>query len=400
MQSIARSVGALGIAQLISWGTLFYAIGILGPAMRVELGLSELYLFGAFTVGLIVSGTFSPLVGRSVDRRGGRLVLAAGSLLAAGAMALLACASGPATLMAGWALAGAAMAACLYEPAFATLAQHVPAARFRKAVTLITILGGFASTVFWPVSQLLLDTWGWRTAFAVYAGLHLMVCLPIHLIVIPGITRDAAQGSAAAIDPAAGAAPRRGLGWLTVAIGAASFVSSVIAVHAVSLLVAQGLTQAQAIWIAMLIGPMQVAGRIAEFGFASRIGVVALGRAAFGLMTVAAAAILAIDGFGLAAFVFVVAYGWGNGLFTIVRGTAPAELFGRAGLGAVLGHLARAGLYSRALAPASFSGMLAVGLTRNAALASLVVVALAALGSYALAARSARGRRGADGSQA
>ncbi|MEO7743092.1 MAG: MFS transporter, partial [Usitatibacter sp.] len=331
-----------------------------------------------------------PLVGRSVDRRGGRVVLSAGSLLGAGAMALLACASGPATLMAGWALAGAAMSACLYDPAFATLAQHMAAARFRKAVTLITILGGFASTVFWPVSQLMLDTWGWRTAFGVYAGLHLLVCLPIHLLVIPDLTRAVTADAATAIGPTASAPPRRGLGWLTVAVGAASFVSSVIAVHAVSLLVAQGLTQAQAIWIAMLIGPMQVAGRIAEFGFASRIGVVALGRVAFALMIVAALAILAIEGFGIAAFVFVVAFGWGNGLFTIVRGTAPAELFGRVDLGALLGHLARAGLYSRALAPASFSGMLAVGLTRNAALATLAVVALGALASYSLAVRGAR----------
>lgn len=390
MHSIARSVGALGIAQLISWGTLFYAIGVLGPAMRVDAGVSELYLFGAFTVGLVVSGTLSPFVGRAVDRRGGRIVLSVGSLVAAVAMTVLACASGPVTLMAGWALAGAAMSACLYDPAFATLAQHMAAAHFRKAVTLITILGGFASTVFWPVSQLLLDSWGWRTAFGFYAGLHLLVCLPIHLVAIPDLTRAVVADAAAAIDPAASGPRRPGLGWLTVSVGAASFVSSVIAVHAVSLLVAQGLTQAQAIWIAMLIGPMQVAGRIAEFGFASRIGVVALGRVAFALMIVAALAILAIDGFGVAAFVFVVAFGWGNGLFTIVRGTAPAELFGRADLGALLGHLARAGLYSRALAPASFSGMLAVGLTRNAALATLALVALGALASYSLAVRGAR----------
>ena len=379
-------VFALGTAQLVSWGTLFYAVGVLGPSQARDLGVSELFLYGAFTAGLLVSGTLSPLAGRQVDRRGGRFVLSTGSALGAAAMALLATASHPAQLLIGWLVAGAAMAACLYDPAFATLSQHAGAG-FRRAVTAVTIFGGFASTVFWPLSQILMDAWGWRAAFAIYAGLHAFLCLPIHLGFVPRHLRIAPAGDTAPAALGTPAPTRPGLGWLTVAFAAAAFVSAVIAVHVVSLLAARGLTQAQAIALAMLIGPMQVAGRIAEFGFAGRLGVVALGFTAFGLMFLAVVALLAVDGFGVAAVLFVAAYGCGNGLFTIIRGTVPAELFGREGLGAVLGRLASAALYARAFAPVSFSGLLAIGLSRGAAIAALAALAVGASASYWAAVR-------------
>jgi MFS family permease len=386
MQPIAPLIAALGIAQIVSWGTLFYAIGVLGPAMRRDLGVSDLFLFGAFTAGLLVSGTLSPLAGRWVDKRGGRFVLSLGSALAVLAMAILALAAHPVLLVLGWMIAGAAMAACLYDPAFATLSQHT-GARYRRAVTALTIFGGFASTVFWPLSHLLMDAWGWRITLGIYAGLHLFLCLPIHLLFVPRRLRIPHSEEPAAEARVSDPHDVSRLRWLTAAFAIAAFVSSVVAVHVVNLLVAEGLTQAQAVTLAMLIGPMQVAGRIAEFGFAARVGTVALGCVAFALLFLAVVALIAVDGFGVAAVLFVTAYGCGNGIFTIVRGTAPAELFGRQGLGAVLGHLARAGLYSRAFAPASFSGMLAIGLTRSAALATLAALALAALGSYAVALR-------------
>lgn len=388
MQAIAPLVTALGIAQVISWGTLFYAVGVLGLPMRQALGMSELFVFGAFTAGLLTSGALSPLAGRLVDRRGGRFVLSAGSVLAALAMLLLATAMHPAALVLGWIVAGAAMAACLYDPAFATLSQHAGVG-YRKAVTALTIFGGFASTVFWPLSHVLVAAWGWRWTLAIYAALHVFLCLPIHLYFVPRRLRIMGPaGDLSAIEQRADA-PRRGLGMLTVSFAAASFVSAVIAVHVVSLLVAKGLTQAQAISIAMLFGPMQVVGRVAEFLFASRVGVAALGCAAFVLLFGAIAILIIVEGPGVAAIVFVATYGFGNGLFTIIRGTVPAELYGRERLGAILGHLARAGLYSRALAPASFSGLLAVGLTRGAALATLAAVMLAGLASYLGAIRSA-----------
>ncbi len=366
-------IAALGVAQIISWGSLFYAIGVLGAAMRSELGVSELYLFGAFTAGLIVSGTLAPAAGRAIDRRGGRFVLSLGTCLGALAMALLAVAPNPPVMVAGWLVAGASMAACLYDPAFATLSQHA-GARYRRAVTAVTLFGGFASTVFWPLSHLLLEAWGWRAAFAIYAGMHLVICLPIHLLFIPRHSRITRAEDA--VSEGSAAPPRFDvrLRWLTASFALATFVFGVIAVHLISLLTSAGLTPAQAVTVSMLVGPMQVAGRVIELGVSGRVRAVTVGLAAFALMLLALVALTSVEGFGVAAILFVVAYGCGNGVLTIVKG-----------------NLSRAGLYAKAVAPASFSALLTFGLTRNGALATMMAISVAGMGSYAMATR--RGRR-------
>jgi hypothetical protein len=390
--NLAGLITALGIAQIISWGTLFYAIGVLGTSMRNEIGVSELFLFSAFTAGLIVSGTIAPAVGRAIDRRGGRLVLSAGSILGAGAMAILAVAAHPAMLVFGWLMAGAAMAACLYDPAFATLSQHT-GPRYRKAVTALTLFGGFASTVFWPLSHLLLEAWGWRVTLGIYAGLHLFVCLPIHQLFVPRhshITRsDVDPAKHAEVSPAMGD-PR--LLWLTTSFAIATFIFGVIAVHLITLLTTAGLTAAQAVTISMLVGPMQVAGRVIELGLSHRVKAVTVGVVAFALMLLALVALISVEGFGIAAIAFVIAYGCGNGLLTIVKGAAPVELFGRVGLGGLLGHISRFSLWAKAIAPAAFSALVTFGLTRNAALAALAALAIAGMGSYGLATRNRHDR--------
>src|SRR5437868_6433401 len=177
--------------------------------MRGELGISATWLFGAFTVGLLISGIVSPAVGRLVDAQGGRFVLSWGSVLGAVALALIASARGVPMLFLGWTFAGVAMAACLYDPAFATLHQ-LTGASYRRAVTALTLFGGFASTVFWPASQWLLDTIGWRGAFAVYAALHAAVCLPLHATFVPRdeprITPAESPPQASLTDPSGGSA--------------------------------------------------------------------------------------------------------------------------------------------------------------------------------------------------
>jgi predicted MFS family arabinose efflux permease len=386
MVSLTPLVAALGIAQIISWGTLYYAVGVLGPAMRAELHVGELFLFGAFTAGLFVSGALAPLAGRLIDGRGGRLVLSGGSVLGALAMALLAVARHPAVMVSGWLVAGAAMAACLYDPAFATLSQHT-GERYRRAVTALTLFGGFASTVFWPLSQLLMEAFGWRAAFAIYAAMHLLICLPIHRIFVPRhIAPSPPYGSAADRgEPVPPTVPR--LKWLAACFALTTFIVGVVAVHMIGLLTTGGLTAAQAVAISMAMGPMQVLGRILELGFGRRVSPVAVGYISIVLMMVALVALIRVDGMGVLAIAFVTAYGFSNGLLTIVRGTIPAELFGRKRLGALLGYLSRASVGAKAAAPAAYSALLAMGFTRNEALSALVGFAAAALGTYAMATR-------------
>jgi len=380
-------ITALGIAQIVSWGTLFYAIGVLGAAMRRDLGVSELFLFGAFTAGLLVTGTVAPVMGRLIDRRGGRLGLSIGSVLGALSMAILALAPNAAVMVVGWLVAGAAMAGCLYDPAFATLSQHT-GARYRKAVTALTLFGGFASTVFWPLSHLLLEAWGWRVTFGIYAGFHLFLCLPIHLLFVPRHVVAQAMGAPAKPADVSPAMTDPRLRWLAVSFAIATFIFGVISVHLINLLTSAGLTAAQAVTISMLVGPMQVAGRVIELGLAGRVRAVTVGVVAFILMLTALVALISVEGFGIAALVFVIAYGCGNGVLTIVKGTAPVEIFGAHGLGGLLGYLSRAGFYAKAVAPAAFSALITFGLTRNAALASLGALAIAGMGTYSMATRN------------
>ena len=395
--SLIRLIPALGIAQIISWGTLFYAIAVLGEAMRTELAISATWLFGSFTFGLLLSGAASPVAGRLVDERGGRFVLSCGSLIAAASLATIASSGNVVSLFIGWGLAGIAMAACLYDPAFVTLHQ-VTGASYRRAVTALTLFGGFASTVFWPVSQWLLDAFGWRTALWIYAALHLAVCLPLHLVFVPrfGTTAATPHGleESAETPASAPSAPQRTSSrsayvWLAAAFSVASFLSAALSAHLIALLKTAGLTAKEAVLVSSLIGPMQVAGRIAEFSFAHRLTALQVGALAFALMTAGMGALALVDGFSAMAFAFAVLYGWSNGVMTIVRGTVPAALFGRRNYGALLGRLAVPSFVAKALAPVAFTLALAAS-SREAALWALVAGAALALIGYRLATRFRR----------
>lgn len=385
-------VGALGVAQVISWGSLYYAIGVLGPPMRAELGVSELFLFGSFTAGLLVCGAIAPATGRAIDRLGGRRVLSAGSVAGALGMAVLAIASGPVVVVAGWAIAGASMAATLYDPAFATLSQHT-GDKYRRAVTAVTLLGGFASTAFWPLSQVLLDAVGWRMAFGIYAALQLAVCLPIHLFVIPARARSAALPDATPAERGV-AGERPGLAKLNAAFAIANLVVGVVAVHMVGLLTGAGLTTKEAIAISVLMGPMQVAGRVLEITFLRRVHATRIGIVALSLIVLAVVFLMLVSGGGVLPVLFVIAYGAGNGILTIVRGAAPAEMYGAAGLGGLLGYLSRASSIARALGPATYPAMIAVGLGERASLAALDGLLVAGVILYMLATREAGRARG------
>ena len=383
-----RTTSALGVAQIISWGTLFYTIAVLGAAMRQELGVADVILFGSFTAGLFASGMVSPLVGRQIDLRGGRPVLAVGSLLGALATAVLATAQGPLTLLTGWLLAGVAMSACLYDPAFATLHQ-ISGASYRRSVTALTLFGGFASTVFWPLSQYCLDVIGWRYTFAVYAALHLVVCLPLHLLLVPRVV-PARPSAVVHQDATAVAGNNPVFGWLATALALAAFMGAAMAAHLIDLLTASGLTARDAVLVGSLIGPMQVAGRVMEFAFGRHLRVLAVGTLAFALMALALAIFTQVRGVWIVALAFAIIYGWSNGVMTIVRGTVPAELFGQRGYGALLGRLARPQFVLKSIAPLALTMLYAFDPDRRLTPYALLFVTLAALAAYRLAVAASR----------
>jgi len=378
---LRRVVPALGVAQIISWGTLFYSIAVLGAPMRNELKTSDIILFGSFTFGLFMSGLVSPWVGRRIDAKGGRAVLAGGSLVGTLACGTLAMARGPAMLFLGWTLAGIASAACLYDPAFATL-HRISGASYRRAVTALTLFGGFASTAFWPLSQYLLDTIGWRATFGIYAGLHALVCFPLHAAAIPKDGRIATASGAATQTSARHRTRPDAFIWLAGALSLATFISSALSAHLIGLLTSSGLAARDAVLVGSLIGPMQVAGRVMEFAFTRHVRALLVGTLAFCLLAAALIVLAQVRGIWIVALAFALLYGWANGVMTIVRGTVPAELFGSRGYGALLGRLAQPQFIAKAIAPLALTLVFAVDDSRSVSLWALVACGLLALAAY------------------
>jgi MFS family permease len=389
--SLPAVVTALGIAQIVSWGTLFYTIAVLGPALREATGVGELLLYAAYSAGLFVSGIAAPRIGREIDARGGRPVLAGGSVLAVVACAALALVQGPVSLVLAWLLAGIAMSATLYDPAFATL-HHVAGASYRRSVTVLTLWGGFASTLFWPLSQLLVDAVGVRWTFALYAVLHLVVCLPLHVRFLPRerpLPEPPREASAAEVPVHRGAV----YFWLAAALSLASVIASGLAAHLIGMITASGLSAREAVAIGALIGPMQVAGRMLEWMLGRRISAITAGTLSFAALAASLVAFAAIGGHFAIAVVFAILYGLSNGVMTIVRGTVPAELFGRRGYGALLGRLAMPQFVARALAPAVVAVVLVADPGQALTLATFVALGIAALVAYQRAVvLAARGR--------
>lgn len=377
----------LGVAQIIAWGSLYYGIALLAADLALATGVARTTVFGAFTLALVISGLAAPLAGRLIDGGHGRAVLAGSALLAVPGFLLLAHAGGPVTLFLGWAVLGAAMGIGLYDAAFAALHRVVALPHYRRSVTQLTLFGGFASTVFWPLTSWLIDRYTAQGALIAFALLHLGVCLPLYLIALPrpSVRTPIAHQSG---DPARSRVTRsaRFLA-LASAFSLAAFAVSVVSVHLITLLVAGGLADEDAVLVGALFGPMQVVARIVEYVSAPRVSALTVGSASFALLC---AALLILGQSGSVLFwpvLFALCYGAGNGIMTIARGTVPAQLFAEEpGFGKLLGQLARPAFVAKAVAPFLFSLLLAE-VSRELAIAMLLGVGLAAWAAYECARR-------------
>jgi MFS family permease len=362
-----RVVLALGTAQTLAWASSYYLPAILAAPMAHELGLPSSWVFGAFSAALLLSALLGPAVGRAIDLRGGRGVLVVSNLVLASGLVLLAV-----TLGVAWLVMGVGIALGLYDAAFATLAGLYGRAA-RGPITGITLIAGFASTVGWPVSALMAEAFGWRGACLGWAALHLLIGLPLNRFLLPKAPPPAKQ--AAAADAEEAPAPRFAMPLLAFIFAATWAVAGAFAAHLPTLLQATGATPAAAIAAAALMGPAQVAARLLEFGLLSRFHPLASGRLATIGHPLGAAALLL---FGpVAAPVFTVLHGMGNGIMTIVKGTLPLAIFGPVGYGARQGLLSAPSRFLQALAPLGF-GLVLEHASVGAALALTSCLHLAA----------------------
>ncbi|UFN49985.1 MFS transporter [Roseomonas sp. OT10] len=384
---IAGRIAGLGIGQTIAFACSFYLPAVLAAPMARELDLASGDVYAAFSGGLLVTALLGPWAGRLVDRRGGRGVLAASSLALAAGLALLALAQGPVLLVGAWMVLGLGMALGFYETAFAALAA-LHGTEARGAIAGVTLIAGFASTLGWPLTTLMAAEWGWRGACLGWAGLNLLVSLPAHLLALPTGAGGRSPTAVAAVPPGA-PPPRAAMILLAVAFAAIAFNGSAIGTHLPGLLAAAGAGPGEALLAASLLGPAQVAGRLAELTLLRRLSPLATGCAAI-LLHPLGAALLA--GFGAAAG-FALLHGAGNGLLTVTRGTLPLALFGPAGYGARQGWLAAPARLVQALAPLLFG----LALESAGAGALWLSTAVALLATAALLALRLRRASGNDG---
>lgn len=346
------AVACLGTSQTLAWASSYYLPALLAQPMARELGLAPATVFAAFSLALVVSAVMGPTAGRAIDRFGGRPVLAATNLLfAAGLLALAAC-QGPLGLFAAWALIGVAMGAGLYDAAFAALVR-VWGREARGAITGITLIAGLASTVGWPLTGWLESAFGWRQACLAWAGLHLVLGLPLNLL-LPRMPLHAAihAGAAPAADVPLARGERKAAVLLSIVFAITWFTSTAMAAHLPLLLQHQGLGLAAALSVAALVGPAQVGARLMEFGLLRSLHPLRSARLATVAHPAGALALL-LAGPPLAT-AFAVLHGAGNGVLTIAKGTLPLVVFGAQGYGARQGLLMAPARLAQAAAPFAF----------------------------------------------
>ncbi|MDR6816199.1 MFS family permease [Neorhizobium sp. 2083] len=387
------AVLALGVTQIIGYGTLYYSFSILAPDMAAYFSWSGEWIFGAFSVALLIGGLAAPWLGALSDRIGAGRVMTIGSATAAAALVACAMAPGKATFV--MALIAIEVAANLvqYGAAFALLVQLRPQVALRS-ITYLTLIAGFASTIFWPITATLHAYLSWQDVYLVFAALNLLVCLPLHAWLSRGeALRKAASPDAPVRTEGILSPELRFMGFMLMVAGFSlqSLVSSAVLVHMVPLLSGLGLGTSAAL-VGTLFGPSQVISRLINMTFGRNLQPLRLALIGATLLPVGVLVLVLTAPSVPGAMLFSVIFGMGNGLLSIVTGTLPLTLFGSEGYGKLQGKMMSARLIASAIAPfvLAFS-MQWLGfiwsLSITAALGALAVLAFHAIDGLGCGAR-------------
>jgi predicted MFS family arabinose efflux permease len=341
-------VTALGITQILAWGSTFYLLAVLAPYIARDTGWGYDWVIAGVSVGLIAAGLVSPRVGRFISSHGGRPVLAVSAVLLASGLAGLGLAPSFPWYLAAWAVVGVGMGAGLYDAAFSTLGNIYGSAA-RSPITSVTLFGGFASTVCWPLSAWLVQGFGWREACFVYAAIQIAVSLPIYVLALPRGRHRGEEKAGTAVSLARllpGEHVPFAILAAVITIGAA--VLAIVGTHLLPLLQARGLDLALAVGLGTIIGPAQVGARVVEMFAGHRYHPVWTMIAS--VVLVAISAVMLLAGFPIVALAIAL-YGAGNGIGSVARGTVPLALFGPERYPVLMGRLALPLLIAMAVSP-------------------------------------------------
>lgn len=386
----ASIVSALGLTQILGYGTLYYSFSILAPGMAEDLELSLAQVFGVFSVSLFIGGLSAIYIGRQMDRLGAATIMAAGSALASLMLVLCAAAPSVATFAIAIILLEVSSGMVQYQAAFATLVES-DAHSASRSITYLTLIGGFASTIFWPITTVLANHLSWREVYLVFAALNLLVCMPLH-VWIRSRSKTARGASCHARPTVVGAVPahrrERTLLIVSIAFALLGFTLSAMLVHLVPMLGSLGLGAA-AVVIGSLFGPAQVLSRLINMVFGKRLSPPGLAVLSAGLIVSGVLILLASAHWLPGAVAFAICLGLGSGINSIAQGSLPLYLAGSQGYGALTGKLTAARLAVGAVAPFAFAAAMEnVGLSFALAVnASLGAISIAA---FIVVARSCR----------
>ncbi|HRK23543.1 MAG TPA: MFS transporter [Beijerinckiaceae bacterium] len=379
------AIGGLGITQIIGWGSTYYLLTLLGRPIATELGLSQAFVSAGLSLMLIMGAVFGPVAGRAMDQRGARPVMALGSLIASAGLVALAFVRGPVGYMAAWFVIGLSAALILYPAAFTALTQIAPH-QARRAISWLTLPGGLASTVFWPLTEALLTIMDWRSICLFYAALNLCVCLPLHLAVIRRDPAAADQQDESGPLPQGLPADARRMAFLLFAAALAlnSLLVTGLLNHFIAIMRDFGQPAQAAVAIGMVFGLSQTSARILELISGARTDPLMLGVAVAAGFPLAFAAMMVAPASLVAGMAFAVILGMCNGLWTIVRGAMVLRLFGVAGYGENLGTIIVAQGLAAGVAPillaslmeiaGVYAAFVACGLVSATALVAMVLL--------------------------
>ena len=347
-------ITALGFAQILAWGTSFYFPAVFATAIVVDTGWSLGWVVSGTSIGLLVAGLISPQVGKIIDKHGGRPVLLASSLFYAAGLIGAGLAPNLPLYLLAWAVLGIGMGTGLYDAVFAALGR-LYGSEARGPITNLTLFGGFASTVCWPLSAFMIDHVGWRVACLIYAGLHLAVALPLQMAVVrQAPARVAPDKQEGKLDHPAEPSRIQNetliFALLAVVLSISAGIGSIVIVNFMIFLQARGVDYAVAVSLGTLFGPAQVGARVVERLFGNRYHPIWTMIASCSLMAIGLTMLL---GYFPILLLIILLYGAGYGISWIGRGTLPLALFGPLRFPRLMGKLAFPSLIVQAAAPSA-----------------------------------------------